>query len=47
MVGQLSDGPASQAPVLSKDNHQQASNESGVGVMPRQHRLGWGAARAA
>ena len=47
MVGQLGDGPASRAPVLSKDNQLQASNESGVGVMPKQHRRGWGAARTA
>ena len=41
MVGQLNDGPASQAAILFKDNQQQASIASGDGVMPRQPCLGW------
>ena len=41
LLGQLNDGPASRAPVLFRNNQEQASVASGVSVMPRQHRLGW------
>ena len=42
MVGQLNDRPASRALVLFKDNQQQASIASGVGVMAQAAWSGMG-----